>query len=266
MWMPEKQQKRRLYSWKGMFMACISPPGPSDTDLLAYLDGELDDQVAAHLEQCPHCRARAQDLADLQGQLTKRLYRFDCPSPAELGEHLFGLVPSDRAEAVADHISACPHCAGEVAQLEGYLADLTPDLELSPLEQAKARVRVLVARAVNAGMGVDALIQPAPSFAGLRGDEAGPLIYEADGLQIVIEVQSDPGQLDGHTLLGLVMGLGDSHQLKAHLWRAEQRIATVEVEDLGNFAIPNVAPGSYKLILSGPEEEIHIQDLEIGMS
>ena len=248
-------------------MACTSPPAPADTDLLAYLDGELDDRVAIHLERCPHCRMRAQGLAHLQDQLTARLYRFDCPSPADLGEYHFGLVPPDQAEVMADHITRCPHCAGEVAQLESYLADLAPDLELSPLEQARTRTRVLVARAVNAGMGIDVLPHPtAALFAGLRGDEVEPLIYEADELQVIIEVHEDPGQPFGTTLLGLVMGLEDAHQLEAHLWRADQRIASVEVEELGNFAIPDLTPGSYELILSGPEVEIHIQDLEIGTS
>jgi len=31
-------------------MACIAPPELDDTALLAYVDGEADPQVAAHLE------------------------------------------------------------------------------------------------------------------------------------------------------------------------------------------------------------------------
>ena len=247
-------------------MACISPPGPADIDLLAYLDGEPDDPVAAHLAQCPHCRERAQGLAHLQGYLTARLYRFDCPPAAELGEYHFGLLSSDQAEAIAGHLAFCPHCAAEIAQLEGYLADLAPDLELGFLEKAAAHIRVLVARAVNGGMGLDVLVQPAPALAGLRGDEGDSFIYEADGVQVVIEFYQDADRPERMTILGLVVGLDDPGQLDAHLWHAGQRITNVAVEELGNFTIPGVSPGSYELILSGPEVEIHIQDLEVGRS
>jgi hypothetical protein len=266
--MPEKWRLRRLYSWKGMYMACISPPGPADIDLLAYLDGEPDDPVAAHLAQCPHCRERAQGLARMQGYLTARLYRFDCPPMAELGEYHFGLLSSDQAAAVASHLAFCPHCAAEIAQLEGYLADLAPDLEpeLGLLEKAPGRIRVLVARALKGGTGLDVLLQPAPALAGLRGDEGDSLIYEADEFQVVIEIHRDPDRPEGRTILGLVVGLDDPHQLEVHLWHADQRVASVTVEELGNFAIPGVSPGSYELILGGPEVEIHIQDLEVGTS
>jgi hypothetical protein len=247
-------------------MACISPPGPADIDLLAYLDGEPDDRVVAHLAQCPHCRERAQGLARLQGYLTARLYRFDCPPAAELGEYHLGLLSSDQAAAIVSHLALCPHCAAEIAQLEGYLADLAPDLDRGLLERAAGHIRVLVARALKGGVSLDVLVQPAPALAGLRGDEGDSLIYEADEAQVVIEFHRDPDQPERMTILGLVVGLDDPHQLEAHLWHADQRVTSVTVEDLGNFAIPGVSPGSYELILGGPEVEIHIQDLKVGTS
>ncbi len=110
-------------------MTCVSPPQPAEGDLLAYLDGEADDQVIAHLERCPHCRERARCLAHLQDRLMAQLYRFDCPSPEALGEYYLGVLSGDEAATVAWHLAECPRCAGEMAQLEGYLADLAPDLE-----------------------------------------------------------------------------------------------------------------------------------------
>jgi hypothetical protein len=228
------------------------------------MDGEPDDLVAAHLAQCPDCRERAQALARLQGHLTARLYRLDCPPAAELGDYHFGLLSADQAAAVASHLALCPHCAAEIAQLEGYLADLAPDLELGLLERAAASVRVLVARAVRGGMGLHVSVQPAPALAGLRGDEGRSLIYEADEVQVVIEFHRDPDQPERITILGLVVGLDDPQQLEAHLWHADQRVTSVTVEELGNFAISGVSPGSYELILGGPEVEIHIQDLKVG--
>jgi anti-sigma factor RsiW len=101
-------------------MACVSPPEPADRDLLAYIDGEPDDRVAVHLEQCPHCRERAQHLARLQDILTAHLYRFNCPPPATLGEYHLGVLPGDRAAAVTQHLAECPRCGSEIAQLKDY--------------------------------------------------------------------------------------------------------------------------------------------------
>lgn len=249
-------------------MACISPPQLADTDLLAYLDGEASAQVAAHLERCPHCRKRARRLARLQRQLVAGLYRYHCPSPAELGEYHLNLLPRYQTAALDRHLVECLHCAQEVRQLEEYLAELAPELELSVLERVRGRVRVLVARLVNGGMGVDLLGQPglAPAYSAVRGDEGETLIYDADGVQVVVEIHQEPDQPDRRNILGLVVGLDDPHLCEVHLWRDDRRVATVPVEELGNFVIPDLTPGGYELIISGPEEEIHIQGLQVGIS
>ena len=241
------------------------PPELADRDLLAYLDGEADPQVAEHLERCPHCRRRAARLARQQDHLTAQLYRLACPPPQELGEYHLGLLSADQAVAVAHHLAECPHCGREMAQLQDYLADLAPALELSPAERVVGRVRVLVARLLAAGGETDWTGQPAlvPALAGLRGAEVEPMVYQANGLQVLIQVQDDVQQPGRKTILGLVTGLDDAHQWEVHLWQAGEWVATAPIEELGNFALSNVAPGSYELILSGPMLEIHIAGLEV---
>jgi len=246
-------------------MACVSPPELGDRTLLTYIDGEADSQVVAHVEQCPHCREKAHRLAHLQDRLTAQLYRLMCPPPRELGEFHLGLLPPAQASAVAQHLAKCPHCTRELAQLKDYLSELSPTLELGPLEQIKERLRVLVARLVSGGVEGSPLGPPslAPAFAGVRGEEEEPRCYQAEDVQIVIGIQEDAGQPGHKVFLGLVMGMEPSG-VKAHLWQAERLVTTVEVDRLGNFVVPGLAPGSYELILSGPEVEIHIQDLEVG--
>lgn len=248
-------------------MTCVSPPELSDRELLTYIDGEADHRVVAHLERCPYCREKSHHLARLQDRLAAQLYRITCPSPVKLGEHHLGVLPRDQAAAVARHLAECPHCSREVAQLKDYLTELAPALELSPLERVKERTRVLVARLVNGGLEAGLLGQPAlaPAYAGVRGGEREPYLYQADDVQIAIEVQDDAEQLDRKVILGLVIGM-ELGGLKAHLWQANQRVAVAPVDELGNFVFPDLALGSYELILSGPEIEIHIQDLEVGTS
>jgi hypothetical protein len=241
-------------------MACVSPPELTDRELLTYIDGEAGQQVVAHLERCPHCREKAHRLARFQHRLTAQLYRLTCPSSMELGEYHLGILARDRVGAVARHLSECPHCTREVAELKEYLGELAPDLEFSPLE----RVRVLVAQLVHGRRDPGRPGMPAltPAYAGLRGAEEEPRLYQAEDIQVVIEVQQDAEQRDRKVLLGLVIGTNIS-ELKAHLWQANQHIITASVDELGNFVIPNLAPGSYELILSGPSIEIHAQDLVV---
>jgi hypothetical protein len=177
------------------------------------------------------------------------------------------MLAPEQATAVARHLAECPHCSHEVAQLAGYLDELAPSLESSFLEQVKGQVRVLFARLVSSGEATSPFGGPAlaPAYAGLRGAEAGPALYEADEFQVAIEVQDDAQAPNHKAILGLTLGPGPSGGL-AFLWQAQQRVAVVPVDDLGNFVIPGLSPGSYELILSGPELEIHIQELPVGLN
>lgn len=246
-------------------MPCEFPPELDDRSLLAYLDGEADRQVVAHLERCPHCRDRATRLAQLQSRLTAELYRLACPSTVELGEYHLGVLLPEQAEAVAHHVAECPHCSRELAQLEDYLAELAPALEPGPLERAREQIRVLIARLLDRNSGTRPFGQPAmvPAYAGLRGDEEEPLIFQAEDVQVVIQIQQDAERPERKTILGLVVGLGENRELEAHLWQAGQRVTVAAVDELGNFVMSDVVSGSYELILSGPEMEIHVQALEI---
>ena len=246
-------------------MTCVSPPELGDRILLTYIDGRADHQVVAHLERCPHCREKAEQLTRLHKRLTAQLYRFSCPSLTELGEFYLDVVSPARAGTINQHLAECPHCSRELAQLKDYLTELAPTLEPGPLERFKERVRVLVARLVNGGLddGLSGRTAFTPAYAGVRGEEEETRHYQAEDVQVVIGVQQDVEQPDRRVILGLVIGT-DPSRMEVHLWRDEQRVATVSVDDLGNFVIPNLTPASYELILSSPELEIHIQDLEIG--
>ncbi|RME44392.1 MAG: hypothetical protein D6791_13280, partial [Chloroflexi bacterium] len=153
-------------------MVCAYPPELDEVQLLTYVDGEADRRVAAHVAQCSHCRERAERLARLQHRLTARLYRITCPPPEELGEYHLGMLPREQMAAVARHLDECPYCTQEVAQLREYLSELAPALELRPIERARERVKVLVARLVDRGLGpaLPGQPAPAPAYAGIRGE------------------------------------------------------------------------------------------------
>jgi anti-sigma factor RsiW len=246
-------------------MACVSPPELTDRELLTYIDGEADQQVVAHLERCPHCREKAHRLARLQHRLIAQLYRLTCPSSMELGEYHLGLLSREQAAVVARHLAECPHCTREVAQLKDYLTDVAPTLELGPLERVREQVKVLVARLVSGGPENRPLERPAlaPAYASVRGEGEEPYVYQAGDVQIAIDVQDDAERPGRKVILGLVIGT-EAGVVKAHLWQADQRVAAVPADELGNFCIPNLASGTYELILSGPDVEIHVPELQVG--
>jgi hypothetical protein len=125
-------------------------------------------------------------------------------------------------------------------------------------------VKVLVARLLGGGseQEQDISSSPSPAFAGLRGDGDEPFIYQADNIRIMIEVQEDVEQMGLKTLLGLVTGL-ETNEFKIQVSQGEQAIATTSVDEIGNFVISHLSPGHYKLVLSGPNIEIHVQSLPV---
>lgn len=205
-------------------------------------------------------------MTSLEERLTRALYRKDCPTSTELGEFHLQMVPEQRANAIRQHLAECPLCSREMAQLQDFLAGLATDTELSPLERIRDRLNVMVARLVDAGLR-PSLSGPrplAPAYAGLRGAEAGPLVFRADDVRVVIQIDQDADHLDRQDIVGLVTGLGSPQTVTAHLWQAGQNLLSVPVDNLGNFEILDLPPAVYELILSGPETEIHIQNLPVG--
>jgi anti-sigma factor RsiW len=244
-------------------MVCTTPPELSDEQILQFLDEEADPDIGGdpitrqHLETCDHCREKADRLRAIEGQLRKRLYRADCPDPHTLGEYKLNLLPQDTTRQIRQHLAHCPHCSRELAGLAGYLEELKPDIEISPLD----RLRVLVARLAEAGapQGRPAM---APALAGLRGEQAGPQLYEAGEMQISLDIQADPARPAARMVVGLVFGI-ETVGFRGSLVAEKGATSQVQVDHLGNFMFSGLDPGEYHLILTGPDAEVHIDGLQV---
>ena len=102
-------------------MTCISPPEPDEMLLMAFLDGEVDPNLALHLQQCTHCRERVETLRREQKLLTSHLFRISCPSSTELGEYHLRMLAPDQMLIVSQPLRECPYCAREIVQLKEFL-------------------------------------------------------------------------------------------------------------------------------------------------
>jgi hypothetical protein len=87
----------------------------------------------------------------LERELQRRLRRFECPSPQQLGDYQAGMLDAESQRAVSEHIAVCPRCEQELQTLVEFmnLADEVPAveniLELFPSQGAGEAVRVRTA-------------------------------------------------------------------------------------------------------------------------
>jgi Putative zinc-finger len=242
-------------------MTCTFPPPLSDAQLLTYLDGAANGEISTHLAGCAACQARAQELDRLQTRLTAGLFRVTCPPSLTLGEYEAGLLEPAEAAVIRQHLTHCPHCARELGELQGYLRLLPPVFAAERWQQLQRQTRVLVARLVEAFSTLGGGLSPVP--VGIRGEQAAQLVYEAEDVQVILEVQPDAEQADRRVILGLVLGFEPGLEVRAQLWQQEELMATTLVDELGNFVLSGLVPGQYELIVSGGGLDVHIQELAV---
>jgi len=235
-------------------MNCISPPGLEDWQIVSYVDGEADDNVKEHIEKCSFCREKAASWEGIQRSVRWRLYRHTCPSPMELGEYQLGILAGPPKLIIAQHLRECPSCKTELTQLEEYLKEqaLLPRL----LEPVKVLFAQLIGGSRTNNGQTDVPLYPA--FSGLRGESDEPFIYQADHIQIAIDVQDDTERPGCKILLGLITGLV-SNGFMMEAYQEGKVVATTVIDEIGNFVFSHFLPGSYELILRGPDTEIRIQ-------
>ena len=223
-------------------------------DLIAYADGEADAQIVARIEADPALAAMAADYGQSQRRLQRRLHRIHCPSPQTLGEYDLGLLPPELRTQVAAHIADCPRCTADVRMLRAFLAD-----EPSPAPNLAARARRLIAT----------LLPPSRELAGaqLRGavDEASRS-YRADDVMITLTVDT-PAHRGRSNLVGLIWRDDASADMSPAgsvtiTGAGVTRAGTID--EFGNFAFDDMAPGTYQLEMALDDDRIAIEDFRIG--
>jgi len=185
-------------------------------------------------------------------------------SSIELGAYHLGMASAKQAKEIERYLASNSGHVGELTQLDNYLNMLDDELPLHEIEMANdvsiwqqvvEQTRILVANLVP---------RPEPAFALLGDYDDGQRVYEADDIQIFVQVQDDDIKPDHHSILGMVAGMEGS-DLQIQLWEAEQpdEVISAEVDEYGNFLMPHLAPATYELILSNDNTEVHIPEVII---
>ena len=240
----------------------------SDSELLAWLDGFQ--EHAEHIESCEACRQRALALRIAERRLKSLFYRADCPPALTLAEYGAGLL--EDPEPVRQHVRTCPHCSQELAWQEQFLRSLAlppararePEPPASK-ESLRDRVRVVVARWINPNSetpGIGIGFQYA--LGAMRGaSDRRPMLFSADELQVTLEFYEDEDHPGKHQLVGLLVGEEQPERFKVQVWQEGTCVAETSVDELGNFAIRNLAPAQYDLKFLHPKLEIQLNALDI---
>lgn len=260
---------------------CYQPPALDDLALIAAIDGEASPEVMIHLRSCVSCAARAQHFATLQGLLRERFFRMFCPSTDELIAFHNGTLVDDQHNSIAAHLVDCPHCHREMRLLKHITSDkitgrsppffwkaldavAAPLSEIPTHQPAVTRLRRVVAEIMRCET-PPALAEVYGASRGLAGMDQ--YAYQAENLQITIDVHRLVNRADRRVLTGTLFLDDDlpqgSCQASAYLAHTNQLIKTADLDDLGNFMLDDLLPGSYRLSLRLPDREVVIETINL---
>jgi hypothetical protein len=263
--------ERVMVDHKQAAEGCEWPVALDDLALIAAIDGEAGPDVMAHLRDCRYCADRAHVFEEMQGLLRKQLFRMFCPTSDELAAYQQGMLSGDQRATIAEHLKECPHCAREQKLLEQLTSETQP--ARSPpssqgngqLDHARpSKLRQIAAKLLD--------IPSARPFAGAYGalrlpSQASQYAYHAENLQLTLGVQPVVSRADRrvvHGALELDDALYESLDgATAQLLHNDTLIRTAELDELGNFVLDDLAPGTYQLALRLPDREVIVEALSL---
>ncbi len=251
---------------------CSWPVALDDLALIAAIDGEAGTDVMAHLRDCPYCSERARVFEEMQGLLRKQLFRMFCPTSEELASYQQGLLNGDQQAHITEHLKDCPHCTREYKLLEQLSQETLPARSPPPTNGKSAQAHSSAIpgklRQIAAQLLAPSVIPLADAYGALRGpSHASQYAYHAENLQLTLGVQRVVSRTDRRVIHGTLelddalynVFSGATAQLSDH----ETLIRTAELDELGNFVLDDLAPGTYQLALRLPDREVIVEALSL---
>jgi hypothetical protein len=252
---------------------CNWPVALDDLALIAAIDGEAGSDVMAHLRDCLYCAQRARVFEEMQGLLRKQLFRMFCPTSDELAAYQQGVLNGGQRVSIAEHLKECPHCTREFKLLEQLSAEAQPGRS-PPVGQGNGqnghaisgKLRRIAAELLD--------ISPVTPIAGAYGtlrlpSQASQYAYHADNLQLTLGVQPVVSRADRRVVHGALELDDESYEgfggATAQLLDLdnEMLVQTAELDELGNFVMDDLAPGTYQLALHLSDREVIVEALSL---
>ena len=209
-----------------------------------------------------------------EDKLKAILFRSDCPSIMDLGEYELGLLSSQRREELDSHLAFCPHCLADLVQMRQFMALPAIGIESVKREVVQKsplleRIKVIFVDLLTPPAGMQ---RPAALPTVLRGAENNmrTRVIQTDTYVISISAIEDETSFPKQQIIGNIMPLSDDvgtfQNWTASLWRSGALVTSAPLADDSYFMFEDVQSLEmpHELILSGPEVEIHLQNLQIA--
>lgn len=160
---------------------CSVPPALTEDELTAYLAGQAESHVKAHLESCTFCRAQLDDMR-FGNLLNSVLHRFDCPDSQQLTDYVMQQLPSDERETMQKHLVFCLSCRDEIKVLQDFL-----ETEIEENDIALPETSTIHPKRWHPEDHL-ARVSKVPIASELRGRHQGPILASvSDTLNIFLE-------------------------------------------------------------------------------
>lgn len=171
------------------------------------------------------------------------------------------------------HLSSCTDCASRLQQLEKVMLLMKTDREpdaprdliayaVNIFDRGRETKAPSLLRRLVAALTFDSSMNLAPAF-GVRSGQAAArqLLYSAEGHDVDVRITP---QQDQWVVAGQVLGQ-DCAGGQVNLVKLEggDKSAAAVLNELCEFTLPAVAPGSYKLLVRLADIEVEVPQLEL---
>ncbi|GCE28236.1 hypothetical protein KDA_37200 [Dictyobacter alpinus] len=271
-------------------MECSEPGAIRNEELIAYLEGEkVRPAVVEHLARCQKCSFQLASYRQVEGKLTRRLYRWDCPPNQVLGEYLLGMLDGNVASSVQLHLHMCVLCSAEMAILTNFMAVEPlvyapvaagqevgqPAVPVSeqPLQEIKRTIEQVRDQAASGIRRIAALLlPPQPGLAYQRSaggqDLNWPRNYMADDVMISLQLEHSPKSRGALQLIGFVTRQGTAvnalQGTTARLLTDAGVVQTQHIDELGNVIFSALDPATYTMEVQLPEGIVVVDQLPLN--
>lgn len=235
---------------------CIAPDELSAGDLVAYLEGAASPDTASHIARCAACAAEVTALRAADLGLTAAMFRVECPEPDDLLLYQAGLLGRRDARRIVRHIAGCRDCQLELATL-AHTAERASATSLS--ERIRQAGKQLL-RAVLSAPGQ-------PSLA-MRGAEPRRHEYHVAGYHLIIAVVPPLAAENIWQIEGQIRreddDLSELSGAEVQLLRDDAVVSHDAVDDFGFFALEDIGPGDYTIVIEWATTMILVEKLNIA--
>lgn len=233
-------------------------PDSNDNRVTAAIDGEITPEIERLLAEDVEFAEEVRSARRFESKLKSALFRWDCPTPQQLGDYHLQLVSQADAAQIKTHVVHCIYCQAELRELIGFLAQDQPVTSAPKTEKTNwglPRFGEILAQ----------LLSPLPqtSAVGLRGADDGPKMLQADDITIFIETEQEndqfllKGQLAADQLDEWYGAMVQVVQVDAI-----QAVTVIDDEGTFQFALNNSDPINIR-IANSSGKTILIQDFSL---